>query len=116
MNSLDALTEILEPIARTVLHVKETDPVPYIHLKQLPGIPTGRTWESIDRIEIAIFAEGYDPAKDLADEAQKVLTGYAETSFGLIDRIEAEIPFWHEAIDSDTNNKFSGTYLVTYRN
>lgn len=115
MNSLDALTEILEPIAPTVLHVKEHEPVPYIHLKQLPGIPTGRTWESIDRIEIAIFAEGYDPAKDLADEATKVLTGHAKTSFGPIDLIEAEIPLWHEATDSDTLNKFSGTYLITYR-
>lgn len=116
MNTLKALAEMLDPVAPAMGHIKDEQPVPYIHLKQLPGIPTGRTWESIDRIEIAIFAEGYDPAKDLADEAKKVLTGYAETSFGLIDRIEAEIPLWHEAIDSDTNNKFSGTYLVTYRN
>jgi len=116
MNTSKALAEVLESVAPAIGHIKEERPLPYIHLKQLPGIPTGRSWESIDRIEIAIFAEGYDSTKNLADEAAKVLTGYAETSFGLLDRIEAEIPLWHEAIDSDTTNKFSGTYLVTYRN
>lgn len=115
MNSLDAITEILEPIAPTVFHVKEDEPIPYIHLKQLPGIPTGRSWETIDRIEIAIFAEGYDPAKDLSDEAAKVLTGPAKTSFGPIDLIQAEVPLFHDAIESDTLNMFSGTYLITYR-
>lgn len=116
MNTLDAFSELLEPVAPSVFHVKEEQAVPYIHLTQLPGIPTGRSWESVDRIQVEIFAEGYDSTENLASRASKILTGYAETSFGLIDHIEAEIPFWHEAIDSDTNNKFSGTYLVTYRN
>jgi len=116
MNTSKALAEVLKPVAPAVGHIKEERPLPYIHLTQLPGIPTGRSWEFVDRIQVEIFAEGYDSTENLASRASKILTGYAETSFGLIDQIEAEIPFWHEAIDSDTNNKFSGTYLVTYRN
>jgi len=115
MNTLDVLKELLTQVAPVTFHVSETKPAPYIHLIQLPGVPTGRSWESIDRIQVDIYAEGYDPAQDLASEASKLLTGNAETSFGLVDQLEAEIPFWHEAIESDTINKFSATYLVTYR-
>jgi len=115
MNSLDAFKELLSPVAPTVFHVKEDQPHPLIHVIQLPGIPTGRAWEAVDRIQVEIYAEGYDAAKDLASEAGAILTGYKETSFGLIDQIQAEIPLYHEAIDSDTLNKFSGTFLVTYR-
>lgn len=115
MNTLDVIKELLEPVAPTVFYVKEEQPVPYIHLIQLPGIPTGRTWESIDRVQVDVYSNGYDPAKDLASEAAKILNGNAKTSFGFVDRIEAEIPFWHEAIESDTENKFTGTYIITYR-
>jgi len=115
MNTLDALEELLSSLAPTVFHVSENQPIPYIQLIQLPGVPTGRSWESIDRVQIDIYANGYDPAKDLAHEASQILTGYANTSQGLIDQLEAEIPFWHEATESDTINKFSATYLVTYR-
>ena len=115
MNTLKALAEVLDSVAPAVGHLKDDQPAPYIHLKQLPGVPTGRTWESVDRVEVSIFAEGYDPARDLADEALKVLKGNVRTSFGAVDLIEAEIPLFHEAIESDTLNKFSGTYLITYR-
>lgn len=115
MNTLDTLSELLEPVAPSVFHLKEDQPVSYIHLIQLPGIPTGRTWESIDRVQVDIYSTGYDSAQGLALEASKILTGNAKTSFGFVDRIETEIPFWHEPLESDTENKFTGTFIITYR-
>lgn len=115
MNTLKAIKEVLTPVAATVTRVSEDREFPYVFIKQLPGLPTGRSWEAVDRVEVEIWAEGYGPAFDLAKEAGEILRGYQETSYGLIDLIEAEVPFWHEPTDSDKHNKFSGTFLVTYR-
>lgn len=115
MNTLKALAEHLETVAPAVGHVSEQQTVPYIHFKQLPGVPTGSSWERVDRVQIEIFSEGYDSTKELADVASELLTGYADTSQGFIDSIDEEIPFWHEAMESDTINKFTGTYLCTFR-
>lgn len=113
---LKALKELLDPVAPTVFKMKEDANPPFIHLTQLPGVPSQYSWESIDHIQIDVYGSGISNAFDLSQQVSQILEGYAETSHGLIDDFQAEIKFWHEAIASETTNKFSGTYYVTYRN
>ncbi|MGQ3385293.1 hypothetical protein [Glutamicibacter sp. TV12E] len=123
MRTVKALIEVLAPIAKCTTHLesdfyKEDDAlssVPIFHIKPLPGVPSKHVWERIDGIQIDLYAIGPSQANELMRQAEELLQGWAMTSEGLIDKIQAEVPFYEESIPHDTLNKQTSTYLVTYR-
>lgn len=111
-----ALLEVLDDLGAGYLHLSygfEAD-LPAFHVYTVGGSEAGPLRE--DRVEVAVYADGRDAARDASEAARQRLVGRPHlTSVGLLDMLDVEISPHGVPYASDVVNQYVTTYRVATR-